>query len=124
MYEIAVEVEKNLIRTALEGFMSESDFADFMRDEHAAQKQLRCAPGRHVLLCDLAKLNVVSQDMVAQVAWELNSEGPRDAAWIAIVISSALLKLQFQRILTRTNAMIFDNATSAEEWLMAESGYR
>jgi hypothetical protein len=124
MYEISVEVEKNLIRTSLEGFMSEREFSDFMRDEHAAQKQLRCAPGKHLLLCDLTKLNVVSQGMVEQVAGELNSKGPRDAAWIAIVISSALLRLQFQRILTRTNAMIFADATSATEWLMAESGYR
>jgi hypothetical protein len=123
MYNVVAEVEKSLIKTQLEGFWSQSDFERFMADEQAALAQLRCGPGKHILLCDLTKLNVVSQEMGALIGKELNSEGPRDAAWIAIVITSALLKMQIQRLLTRPNAIIFDNETDAMTWLLGESGY-
>jgi hypothetical protein len=52
----------------------------------------------------------------------LNSQGLRDAEWLAIVISSALLKLQMRRLLTRSNAKIFDDIATAREWFLTSSG--
>jgi hypothetical protein len=122
VYNISTDLTKDLVHVELEGFWAESDFSKFMDDLHSAVTKLRCKPGEHLLLCDLTRLNVMSQDIVSYVMSELNSEGPRDARWIAIVVGSALLKLQMQRMLLRANAQIFDDVGSAHEWLMASSG--
>jgi hypothetical protein len=122
MYSITVDVENDLIAIELEGFWTESDFEQFMVDEHAALNRLQCQIGKHILLCDLTKLNVVAQDVGTRIATDLNSQGPRDAEWIAIIIKSALLKLQMQRLLTRSNAHIFEDVKSAREWLLTSSG--
>ena len=123
MYNIEVDVDRNLIITDLEGFWTSDDFQNFIADERAALSKLRCAVGKHILLCNLSKLNVVAQDVVSHIVAELNSQGPRDAAWIAIVIHSALLRMQIQRLITRSNIEIFDETAKAEEWLLSESGY-
>ena len=123
MYSIQVDVDRNLVRAELEGFWTSNDFERFMADEHAALGKLSCPTGKHILLCDLSKLNVVAQNVVPHIVTDMNSQGPGDAAWIAIVIQSALLKIQMQRLITRPNMMIFDTAPQAEEWLLAESGY-
>lgn len=117
MYNINVDTETDLIIIELEGFWTESDFEKFIVDQHEALSKLECRIGKHRLLCDLSKLNVVAQDVAARISTDLNSQGPRDAEWIAIVVSSALLKLQMQRLLMRSNAKIFDDVASAKEWL-------
>jgi hypothetical protein len=119
MYKIIVNPEKNLIELELEGFWAESHFEQFMADEQAALQRLRCPIGKHRLLCDLSNLKVIAQNVAARIAQDLNSQGPRDAEWIAIVVSAPLLKLQMQRLLTRSNAQIFDDFASAREWLLA-----
>jgi hypothetical protein len=121
MYKITVDIENNLVELELEGFWTESEFETFIAEQHTALNKLHCRVGRHLLLCDLTSLNVVAQDVAARVTTDLNSQGPRDAEWIAIVISSALLKLQMQRLLTRSNAQIFDDVAKAREWLLASA---
>jgi hypothetical protein len=123
MYEIYTDVEKNLIKVVLEGFWSTKDFDQFISDESAAKSRLRCPPGKHILLCDLSNFKVVNKEIVDGVFVELNRIGPNDAEWIAIVCQSALLKLQFKRLLERPRAMIFDNVSSAEDWLCKSAGY-
>jgi hypothetical protein len=123
MYSIELDLDRNLVRAELEGFWTSSDFENFIADEHIAVSKLRCPVGKHILLCDLSKLNVVGQDVVPHIIADMNSQGLRDAAWIAIVIQSALLKIQMQRLITRPNMAIFDTALQAEEWLLSESGY-
>ena len=122
MYKIGLDLTNDLVELDLQGFWTESEFDQFIVDERAALNKLQCQIGKHVLLCDLTNLNVVAQDVGTRIATDLNSQGPRDAEWIAIVINSALLKLQFQRLLTRSNAQIFDEATTAREWLLSSSG--
>lgn len=121
MHKIDIDIENNLLRVELEGFWTSSDFDIYISDELEAITQLRCPPGKHLMLCDLTNLNVVSQDLVENVVIELNSTGPEDPEWIAIVCKSALLKLQFQRLLTRPRAMIFHDAIDAEHWLLSRS---
>jgi hypothetical protein len=124
MYKITLDEERDLVELELGGFWTENDFEQFIADEHAALRKLLCPVGKHLLLCDLTKLNVVAQEVGARIARDLNSQGPRDAEWIAIVISSVLLKLQMQRLLTRSNAQIFDDIESARNWLLESSGRR
>jgi hypothetical protein len=124
MYSISVDHDKNLIRVSAEGFWSQSDFFNFLEDLNGSYPKLKCRIGRHILLCDLTKLNVVAQQLADSIVNELNSQGPNDAEWIAIVCNTALLKLQFQRFLTRPRAKIFEDAASAGEWLLDNSGYR
>lgn len=123
MYKIEVDIDRNLIKAELEGFWTADDFEHFIADEQAALSKLKCPAGKHIVLCDLSKLNVVAQDVATHIIAELNSQGPRDAAWVAIVIQSTLLKMQMQRLITRSNMMIFDSYSESEAWLLLESGY-
>jgi hypothetical protein len=123
MYKIEVDIDRNLIKAELEGFWTADDFEQFIADEQAALSKLKCPAGKHILLCDLSKLNVVAQDVVGHIVTDLNSQGPRDAAWVAIVIHSPLLKMQMQRLITRSNMVIFDDYIEAEKWIFLESGY-
>lgn len=123
MYDISVDVEKNLIRISAEGFWLESHFNSFLADLSGAHSELKCRFGKHIILCDVTKLNIVSQQLAENLINELNSQGPHDAEWVAIVCNTALLKLQFQRFLKRPRAKIFEDLISAEEWLLASSGY-
>jgi phage gp46-like protein len=121
MYNINVDVENDLVTIELEGFWTESEFARFITDQNAAHSQLQCRIGQHSLLCDLTKLDVIGKDVAARITTDLNSEGTRDAKWIAIAVGSTLLKLQMQRLLTRSNAQIFDDLNTAREWLLFNS---
>jgi hypothetical protein len=123
MYKIEVDIDRNLIKAQLEGFWTADDFEHFIADEQAALSKLKCPAGKHIVLCDLSNLNVVAQDVVAHIVTELNSQGPRDAAWVAIIIHSTLLKMQMKRLITRSNMMIFDTDEQGREWLLSESGY-
>jgi hypothetical protein len=121
MYNITVDAENDLVSIQLEGFWTESEFEQFIVDHHSALNRLQCRIGKHLLLCDLTKLNVVAKDVAARITTDLNSQGPRDAEWIAIAVNSALLKLQMQRLLTRSNAQIFDDVKTAREWLLSSA---
>jgi hypothetical protein len=122
MHTITVEEDLDFITVVLEGFWSQDDFNKFIDDQYAARKRLKCAAGQHVLLCDLTKLKVFTQDLANYIAPELNSKGTYDAEWMAIAVSSVLLKLQVQRILTRPNSQVFDDLNSARNWLLESSG--
>ena len=121
MYKIEIDVDRNLIKAELEGFWTADDFEHFIADEQKALSKLKCLAGKHILLCDLSKLNVVAQDVASHLVTELNSQGPRDAAFVAIVIHSTLLKMQMQRLITRSNMVIFDDYIEAEKWILSES---
>jgi hypothetical protein len=121
MYKIEIDIDRNLIKAELEGFWTADDFEHFIADEQKALSKLKCPAGKHILLCDLSKLNVVAQDVASHLVTELNSQGPRDAAFVAIVIHSTLLKMQMQRLITRSNMVIFDDYIEAEKWILSES---
>jgi hypothetical protein len=123
MYRIELDVDRHLVKVEMEGFWSSSDFDEFMKNEHAELSRLRCRPGDHILLCDLTKLNVVTAEVAERISRDLNSQGSKDAKWLALVTNSMLLKMQMQRMMTRDNAMIFDGVGAAEAWLFEQSGY-
>lgn len=123
MHKIKIDTERSIITLFVEGFQAIDDFQSIMADLVAARRNLTCASGKHILICDFTGLKVIAQDDVIAVASELNSQGLHDAEWLAIILSSALLKLQFQRILTRSNAGIFDTKDDAWDWLFTSSDH-
>lgn len=123
MYKIELDVERHFVKIEMEGFWSSDDFDIFMKNEHAELSKLRCRPGDHILLCDLTKLNVVAAEVTDRIGIDLNSQGRKDAKWIALVMSSMLLKMQMQRLIARPNIMLFDDVETAQAWLFEQSGY-
>lgn len=123
MYKIRLNLDWHLVKVEMEGFWSSSDFDTFIKNEHAELSNLRCPPGEHILLCDLTKLNVVTSEVAHRISIDLNSQGSRDAKWIALVMSSVLLKMQMQRLITRPNIKLFDQIDAAQAWLLEQSSY-
>ncbi len=123
MYKINLDIDKNLVEVELEGFWSASDFDLFIKNEYAALSQLKCQPGDHILLCDLTRLNVSAPEVAAYMGPDLNSQGSKDAKFIALVVSSMLLRMQLQRLITRDNIMFFEDIETARAWLLEQSGY-
>lgn len=120
-HSIQVDVARKLIDLRIGGLITPEDAAWIGEELRAAIRTLGADVGKHVTLYDGSGVHVVPQETVELIKHTLDNPAVR-AMWarkIAFVVSTALARLQAQRLReVRPDLGIFDDRESAIDWLM------
>ncbi|RVT41718.1 hypothetical protein [Sphingobium algorifonticola] len=116
-FDIVTEPAYKLIRATLSGFFDGATVAQFGRAVQMASAGMGCQSGEHLLLVDTTRCALQAQDVVGAFQ-ALITDSPLKSKRIAIVTGSSLSRMQVRRILVRDQAMMFDNAADAEQWVL------
>jgi hypothetical protein len=115
-YEITPLFERNRIVERWWGMWKGEILSAYVRDTERAERQMRHSSTAFTTLVDLREFNVQTQ----QIALEMRAlvDGLNTSTKkTAIVMDSALLKLQAMRITTAPHRRIFSSILEAENWL-------
>lgn len=116
-YTIEVQTDPPLLRVAMRGFWTMDTFNAYMRDCGAAMQQLVTRHGRFDTLGDCNDFPIQGPDVSAAFEHlkEMSAKTPQNR--IAIVTSSALSRLQAERLVGNAHSRIFGSQAAALEWL-------
>ncbi len=115
-YEIKNDHVNCLIDIRLYGFWSAEVFERYDAElrptilNYAKQRQ------QFSILCDVNSLDVISSGVTDYFKQQLSAEGPIDPK-TAMVTSSALLRMQLQRFITRPSRAVFATREEALNWI-------
>jgi hypothetical protein len=119
-YSFEVDSSRDLIRIRMSGFFLPEDIQAFLQARHEAYRLLTCAPNQHVTLNDIRDMKIQSQDIVDAFREMLAAPDYRSRR-LAFVVSPTLARTQVMRALDRREARCFQDAWSAEAWLLADN---
>jgi hypothetical protein len=120
-HSIEVDLTRKLIDLRIGGLISPEDAAWIGEELRAAIRALGDDVGQHVTLYDGSGVPVVPQETVELIKHTLDNPEVRKlwARKIAFVVSTALAKLQAQRLReVRADIGIFEDRDAAIAWLM------
>lgn len=120
-HSIHVDVDRKLIDLRIGGLISPEDAAWIGEELRAAIRTLGPHVGQHVTLYDGSGVHVVPQETVELIKHTLDNPEVRKlwARKIAFVVSTALARLQAQRLReVRPDIGIFEDRDAAIAWLM------
>ncbi len=113
-----IEGESILLLT-LAGFWNEAAVTSFESSTRSALA--RRAGERFYAVCDASKMNVQSADTQRRVQCLLDEMRSAGMAGGAMVVTSALLKMQLGRTVDRDRTRYFDNISEAVAWARAQA---
>lgn len=120
-HSITVDPARKLVDLRIGGLISPEDAAWIGEELRAAIRSLGDGVGQHVTLYDGSGVPVVPQETVELIKHTLDNPEVRKlwARKIAFVVSTALAKLQAQRLReVRADIGIFEDREAAIAWLM------
>jgi len=120
-HSIQVDLDRKLVDLRIGGMVSPEDAAWIGEELRAAIRALGDDVGKHVTLYDGSGVPVVPQETVELIKSTLDNPAVRQlwARKIAFVVSTALAKLQAQRLRdVRPDIGIFEDRDAAIAWLM------
>lgn len=125
MYSIDVDHEHRVVLAQVSGFFTAAEVVAFARDEQAAAAAL-ASEGPFGLLLEASGAAAQAQEVVSDFR-ALFRDLPIKAARIAIVVESALLRLQLRRMVDPARTRVFGPGEAAMAWLdesLADVGQR
>ena len=117
-FTVRAEPARDLIRISMAGFFTPADIQAFYEARAAEHAKLTCGPNQHLTLNDLTQMKVQSQDVVAGFQSLLADPAYRSRR-LAFVVSRTLARSQLMRALSGRDARCFEDAATAETWLLA-----
>lgn len=120
-HSIEVDLARKLIDLRIGGLVSPEDAAWIGEELRAAIRALGDDVGKHVTLYDGSGVPVVPQETVELIKHTLDNPEVRKlwARKIAFVVTTALAKLQVQRLKeVRADIGVFEDREAAIAWLM------
>jgi len=119
MFKIVFDDAKGIVRTTVEGFWTLADVDSCATEMRPYLVAARRTAKRVLVLCDARNFPVQSLQVAAAFRdMELNMGAMRDR--LAMVVSSALLKMQGQRSFDASPTAYFCSMDEAEAWLVLE----
>jgi hypothetical protein len=120
-YSIDVDPARDLVRVSLSGFFTAEDIDRFQAELQIEHRKLGCDKrGGPLTINDLTEMAIQSQDVLAR--WgEFLANPTHRSRRLALVVASALGRMQLQRIIGDRNAQVFTDVREAEQWLFADS---
>jgi sulfite reductase beta subunit-like hemoprotein len=115
-----VDPRRDLVRITMSGFFQPADIVRYERARELAFARLRCAPNRHLTLCDVSAMKIQTQDVVNEFA-RLVADPRFVSRRMAFVTGSSLARLQTRRVAERDTIAYFSDLAAAEAWLFGES---
>jgi hypothetical protein len=120
-HSITVDSARKLVELRIGGLISAEDATWIGEELRAAIRALGDDVGKHVTLYDASAVHVVPQETVELIKHTLDNPAVR-LLWarkIAFVVTTALAKLQVQRLReVRPDLGVFEDRESAIAWLM------
>lgn len=119
-YSIDVDPLRDLVRVRLSGFFTTEEIDRFEAELQREHRRLGCdRRGGPLTLNDLTAMSIQSQEVLAR--WgEFLANPTHRSRRLALVVASALGRMQLQRIIGDRNARVFTDAVEAEKWLFSE----
>lgn len=116
-YSFEVDANRSVVRIRMGGLFTIADIEGFLAARKAAHAKLRCGPNQHFTINDLREMKIQHQEMVAAFRDMLAAPDYRSRR-LAFVASPTLAKSQLMRALSGRDARCFEDAASAEAWLL------
>lgn len=116
MYTIHADAEGARVRARLSGFFDIDEVNRFSREEQDAAQQVLSRHDTFDLLIETPEGPAQGQDTL-EAFRRLILASPLKARRIAIVSSSALLRMQVRRVLASDRVQVFEATTGADAWL-------
>jgi len=118
MFSVNYDPDRGFVRLMIEGFWDVATVEAFATETLATLKRARAETGRSLVLTDGRTFQVQSLEVATAFDLAELRIGPVRER-MAIVVSSALSKMQGQRALAGTDTMFFTDMAAAERWLLA-----
>lgn len=116
LYSLSHHASRNALNIAIEGFWNLETFFDFQRDVSGYARRLTLGGRRHLVLVNVSKIAIQTQEVIQYFRVLLETEQPRPGK-IAFVAATALSRMQTRRLLVRDTVRLFEDLSSAERWL-------
>lgn len=120
MFTVAIEPENRLLRIAVHGFWSEKVMREYVAELGRQTEALGHHGGCRRILVDMSDYPVQSQAIAEGHARIIAYGRTEMKAVTAVVMTSALSRLQARRIANLAGRELFDDEASAREWLLAQ----
>ncbi len=116
-YEIKLDPGKRLIRIIVSGFFKREEVVPFMLALRDGILAIECPPGQHLMLMDMGAVSLHSGDVVDAFSRQVGGARliPRR---LAVVVSGSLARMQVRRMFPGLEMTFFDDAATAEHWLL------
>lgn len=122
MFRFAIDPQRRLIRSWIEGFLSPEEVMEWSRQEQAAVVRLGCKSREFLLLVDTSHCAIQSQEVVA-LFQQLVANSRYKARRIALMQGGSLAKMQTRRVVAGTDYIQhFNDMNAAEAWLFGADG--
>lgn len=120
MYTVLTDPSRNLLSIKVTGFWTEQIMAEYLVHLRKQSTALRTTGGCTRILVDMTDYPIQSQAIADghQAALKFASEAM--GARAAIVMKGGLSRLQASRVAKSSGHRLFDDITSASQWLMAD----
>lgn len=117
MYHLTINPEKRLIRIAVSGYSDAAEFDRMIAEAQAAVRTLKASGNSFDMLSDVRDGHVIPTESASQseqfMKW-LAQNGIRKSA---LVVASAILKMQLDRMSADPRFGFFATEEAALEWL-------
>ena len=115
-FSVLVDRRRGALRVSMGGFFVPADVARFAEEVQRKLDQLGLPPNAHLMLCDVRRMKIQAQDIVAAFGQIVGNPRYRSKR-LAFVTGSSLARLQAQRLPAREGVAYFSDPAAAEAWL-------
>lgn len=116
MYDISLDRNRRLLRAVFTGLWDIQTLNRYEVEREAAVRGAGWRSGEYDYLLDLRDHPVQTQDVAAKGDEYYRSFQPRPRK-LALIITSALARMQVTRVVKGTQERFFDNEKAALDWL-------
>lgn len=121
MFRVSIDPSRNLLTIELKGFWTATIMAEYMLALRQQSSTLRAVGGCKPILVDMSSYPIQSFTIAEGHAAALRFAKETVGARAAIVMTSALSKLQASRVANSSGNEFFDNQNAALAWLMDDA---
>jgi hypothetical protein len=120
MFEVVADHDLRLLRITMRGFWNEQIMADYMRVVRRETGELLRTGGCRYILIDMVDFAIQAKEIAEGHANNLKIVRERGGTRVALVMQSALSKLQAARVAADTGHRTFSTEAEAMEWLLSD----
>ncbi|MEG3089208.1 hypothetical protein [Sphingomonas sp. PB4P5] len=120
MFEVTIDGRRKLLHIVMQGFWNDDTMARYSEIVVQKSSELRRAEGCKRILINMSDFPIQSKKIAEGHAAFLRTVRDRGEARVALVMQSALSKLQAARVASDTGHSTFADEAEALAWLMED----
>lgn len=115
-FSVIADRARGALRVTMAGFFTPADVEAFAMEVHAKLAQLGLPANQHLMLCDVRKMRIQTQEIVGAFSNIVGHPRFRSKR-LAFITGSSLSRLQAKRLGNREGVAYFSDALEGENWL-------